>query len=192
MIADIYDFDGTVFNGESGSEFYLFCLCHYPSLIKYIPKQISGLIRYKFFHKKSFDEMKETFYCFVKGIDADKAAEKFWYKNADKMNKWFKPKESDVTTVICSASPVFQIKPICDLLGVDIVIATNIDPKTGKLSGKNCKNSEKVERIKKEIPEYEIRDVYTDNVITDLPILKLATRNKFKVKNGNIEKYEGN
>lgn len=188
MIADLYDFDKTVFNGESGGMFYMYCLIHKPSIIRFLPKQIGGVLKHKLLKKCTFDEAKEQFYCYLNGIQTSELAEMFWKKNADKMNSWFTPKNHDVATIVCSASPVFQIKPICDKLGVDVLIATDIDPKTGKLNGKNCKNAEKVERIKKEASDYEIRDAYTDNIVTDAPLLSLATRNKYKVTNGKIEK----
>ena len=43
MLADLYDFDKTVFDGESGSEFWLFCLKRHPSIIRFLPKQAAGL-----------------------------------------------------------------------------------------------------------------------------------------------------
>ena len=189
MIADLYDFDGTVYRGESGSEFYLFCLKKKPSIIRFLPKQLAPLIKYELFHSCSFDEIKEAIYCFLPYVDAEKLAEQFWEKNSYKINDWFRPKESDVATVVCSASPVFQIEPICRKLGVDLIVATDIDRKTGKLNGKNCKSTEKVERLKKEASDYTFRDVYTDNVKNDAPILGLATGNKYKVTKGKAEIY---
>lgn len=184
MIADLYDFDKTVFNGESGSEFWLFCLKRHPSIIRFLPKQAVGLFGHYVFHKISKKHSKELFYSYLKAIDAEKEAELFWQEKAVKMNEWFRPREHDVKTVVCSASPVFQIKPICDKLGVDLLVATRMNPSTGLIKGKNCKNREKVRRLEEEADGYEFRDVYTDNLISDGPILELATRNKFHIQNG--------
>lgn len=184
MIADLYDFDKTVFNGESGSEFWLFCLKRHPSIIRFLPKQAVGLFGYYVFRKISKKHSKELFYSYLKAIDAEKEAELFWQENAVKMNEWFRPREHDVKTVVCSASPVFQIKPICDKLGVDLLVATRMNPSTGLIKGKNCKNTEKVRRLEEEAADYEFRDVYTDNLISDGPILELAMRNKFHIQNG--------
>ena len=60
MIADLYDFDKTVFNGESGSEFWLFCLKRHPRIIKYIPKQLKGLLGHYVFHSISKKKSKEN------------------------------------------------------------------------------------------------------------------------------------
>lgn len=189
MIADLYDFDGTVFDGESGSEFMLFCFKRHPKLIKYLPKMIWSFFRYLVLKKGTFDEFKEAGYIYLNGIDAEREAEAFWEKNAHRMNPWFKPQEHDVPVVICSASPVFQIKPVCDRLGVSLVIATDMNPKTGKLNDINCKGANKLEYIKKYAPGYTFRDVYTDSVRNDMPILNLAQRDKYLVEKGELKKF---
>ena len=187
MIADLYDFDGTVFDGESGSEFYIFCLKRHPKILKHLPKQAVSAIKYFILKKISLQQFKESFYGYVQYVDAEAEAELFWEKNAHRMNNWFNPKEHDVPAVICSASPVFQIKPICDKLGVNLIIATDMDEKTGKLRDINCKGENKLDYIKKYAPDYTFRDVYTDNTKSDAPILSLAKRNKYKVTNGIYE-----
>lgn len=184
MIADLYDFDGTVFDGESGSEFFLFCLKRHPSLIRFLPRQFIAIVKYVINEKKELNEFKSAFYHYLTAIDVQKEAEAFWDKNADRMNDWFRPREHDVPVVICSASPLFQIKPICDRLGVTLIIATDMDEKTGRLRDINCKGENKLEYIKKYAPDYEFRDVYTDSIENDAPILNLAKRNKYKVEKG--------
>ncbi len=186
MLADLYDFDKTVFRGESGSEFWLFCLKRHPSIIRYLPKQAVGFLGHYVLHIVGKKRSKELFYSYLKSIDAHREAELFWHKNADRINGWFKPKEHDVKTVVCSASPVFQIKPICDRLGVDLLIATKMDIKTGLIEGENCKGEEKVSRIKAEASDFEFRDVYTDNLVSDKPILDLSTRYKYHVEDGRL------
>lgn len=188
MIADLYDFDGTVFDGESGSEFYLFCLKRHPKIIRFLPRQLKGAVKYALNRKSMLNKFKNDFYSFLPAIDVQKEAELFWEKNAHRMNEWFKPEEHDIPVVICSASPVFQIKPICDKLGVSLIIATDMDEKTGKLRDTNCKGKNKLDYIKKYAPDYTFRDVYTDNIESDAPILGLAQRNKYKVTNGVYEK----
>lgn len=188
MIADLYDFDKTVFNGESGSEFYLFCLKRNPKIIKYLPCQLRAVIK-RFIKKDITTEVLKTeFYSYLEALDAEREAELFWEKNAHRINSWFKPAEHDVPVVVCSASPLFQIKPICDLLGVTLVISTDMDVKTGRLGDINCKGENKLEYIRKCAPEYTFRDVYTDNIKSDAPILSLAQRNRFMVKKGTVIK----
>lgn len=188
MTADLYDFDGTIFDGESGTEFYLFCLKRHPKIIKYLPRQLKGAIKYILDSSKMIDKFKIDFYSFLPAIDVEREAKLFWEKNAHRMNGWFRPREHDVPAVVCSASPVFQIKPICDRLGVKLIIGTDVDPKTGRMNDINCKGKGKLEYIKKYAPDYTFRDVYTDNIGSDAPLLSLATRDKYKVTKGKIIK----
>ena len=88
-------------------------------------------------------------------------------------------------TVVCSASPEFEIKPILEQLGADYIIGTKVDTETGKFVSPNCKGEEKVRRIKELLGECEFRNAYTDNVKSDAPMLELA-ENKFKIESGRI------
>ena len=40
MWIDIYDFDGTIFRGDSTRAFWLYCLRKKPALVKFLPSQI--------------------------------------------------------------------------------------------------------------------------------------------------------
>lgn len=187
MIADLYDFDKTIFNGESGTYFYFFEVRRHPKILRYLPSQIMTVIKLGL-GKVTMEEFKEAFYAPLTLVDYKKETELFWKKYAYKINPYFINRDKSVKTIVCSASPVFQIKPICDTLGVDLIVATEIDPKTGKSIGLNCKDGEKVERMKKYADEYTIRDVYTDNLKSDGPLLTLATGNKYHVVKGKVNK----
>lgn len=186
MLADLYDFDKTVYPVDSATEFWLFCLKRHPKILRHVPHQAFSAV--KFILKKiDLTGFKSEFFCFVKSVDAEKETELFWDKNAHKIFGWFKPAENDVKTVVCSASPEFEISPILRRLGADVIIGTDMDPKTGKIRGKNCKGAEKAERIRKEADGYIFRNAYTDNPKSDAPLLSLA-ENKFLIKNGEIIK----
>lgn len=184
MLADLYDFDKTVYPVDSATEFWLFCLKRHPKIIFHLPHQIFSAV--KFFLKKiDLTTFKGEFFCFLKSIDSLNEAELFWEKNGSRIFPWFNPKEHDVKTVVCSASPEFEISPILKKLGADVIIGTDMDPKTGKIRGKNCKGAEKVARIRSEADGYVFRNAYTDNPKSDAPLLSLA-ENKFLIKDGEI------
>ena len=44
---NVYDFDGTVYRGDSTVDFYLFCLRTHPLVIRFLPIQIKGFVLYK-------------------------------------------------------------------------------------------------------------------------------------------------
>jgi phosphoserine phosphatase len=187
MVADVYDFDKTIFNGESGTYFYLFELRRHPRFLLNIPGHILTLIKFGL-GIISTEKFKEAFYSPLTSVDVDEETKLFWEKYAYKINPYFVNRDKSIKTIVCSASPVFQIKPICDTLGVDLIVATEFDPKSGKAIGLNCKDEEKIRRMEKYLSEYTIRDVYTDNLKSDGPLLTLATRNKFHVIKGKVSK----
>lgn len=187
MIADLYDFDKTIFNGESGTYFYLFELRRHPRFLLNIPRHMVTLIRFAL-GKISTEKFKEAFYSPLTTVDVEEETKLFWEKYAHRINPYFINRDKSVRTIVCSASPVFQIKPICDKLGVDLIVATEFDPKTGKAIGLNCKDGEKIVRMKKQAAGYTIRDVYTDNLKSDGPLLTLATRDKYHVVKGKLNK----
>ena len=184
---NVFDFDKTIFNGESGTYFYLFELRRHPRFILNIPRHIVTLIKFGL-GKISTEKFKEAFYGPLKSVDCEEETRLFWQKYAHKINPYFLERDKSVKTIVCSASPVFQIKPICDTLGVDLIVATEFDPKTGRAIGLNCKDEEKIIRMKKQASDYTIRDVYTDNLKSDGPLLTLATRNQYHVVKGKVTK----
>ena len=44
---NVYDFDGTVYDGESTLDFYLYCVRRHPKAIKYIFVVLWSFIKYK-------------------------------------------------------------------------------------------------------------------------------------------------
>ncbi len=186
MTADLYDFDKTVFPKDSATAYWLFCLKKNPVIIKHLPHQIISGMKF-LLGRIDLSLFKQEFFCFVRSIDAVKEAEAFWDENGNKIYEWFEPDKNDVKTVVCSASPEFEIEPILKKLGADVIIGTKIDPVTGKMTGKNCKGKEKVERIKKEAGEFVFRNAYSDNPESDAPLLSLA-ENRYVIKKGKINK----
>ena len=61
---NVYDFDKTIYDGDSTLDFYLFALRKRPTLIKYLPIQVFGFLKYLFGLSTKL-EFKEKFYCFL-------------------------------------------------------------------------------------------------------------------------------
>ena len=184
---NVYDFDGTIYNGDSSVDIYFFLLKRYPKLIAYFPKQILGMVRYKL-HLSSKEEMKEMYFSFLKGVQTDKTfVDDFWKQNQNKIKEWYlNQKRKD--DVIISASPEFLLKPICDILGIDNLIATKVELSSGKFLSKNCQGVEKVVRFKESFSEAEIEAFYSDSK-SDIYMAKLATK-AFRVKKNGIMDWE--
>jgi phosphatidylglycerophosphatase C len=173
--AYLYDFDNTICAGDSGSAFWLFCLVRKPWLIVFLPVQIIGGVCYKLGIFRNI-QRKFSLYCFLRAIDSEKMAEKFWNRRQRKIYPFFYERKRDMPTVVCTASPEFLIKPVCDRLGVEKVIATKVNADTGKIMSKPCKQYEKVKRLGEELPGCEFPEVYSDSLKNDIHILKLGKR----------------
>ena len=59
---NVYDFDGTIYEGDSTVDFFLYALKNRPSVLRYLPKQICGFILYA---AKRIDKTKLKEYFFV-------------------------------------------------------------------------------------------------------------------------------
>ena len=183
---NVYDFDDTIYNGDSTIDFYLYCLKKHKKLIKYIPKQVKGIFLH-FIKKISKEEMKEYFFSFLKEIDIKKEVKLFWKDNKKHIKKWYldNQKEDDV---IISASPTFLLEPICKELNIKYLMATDMNLKTGKIIGKNCKGKEKVKRFKKEFKNKKIENFYSDSK-SDQPLAEIS-KQAFIIDNENIYEWK--
>ena len=184
---NVYDFDKTIYDGDSSIDFYLFCLKKNKRILLLLFIQIYGFIMYKI-GLKDKEFFKGKFFCFLKYFkNIDKLVDEFWKVKEKNIKKWYldKKKKSDV---IISASPEFLLKPICKKLGVKL-IASDVNKNTGEFLSKNCHDSEKVERFKKECNK-EIDNFYSDSY-SDEDMAKIA-KHAFIVKKNDISKWDFN
>lgn len=182
---NIYDFDKTIYDGDSTLDFYLFVLARNCTLIRYFPKQIFYMILY-YSNIVTKEKYKETFFSFLKGIkNIEKEIEEFWLKNEKKIKRWYLI-QKDKKDVIISASPEWLLKPIIDKLEINL-IATKVDKKTGKFHSLNCYGKEKVKRFKKEFPNGVVENFYSDHQ-SDTPMF-LISQNAWLVQGERIIKW---
>ena len=182
---NVYDFDKTIYNGDSTLDFYIFSIKKNLLLLRYFPKQFSGIILYhlKIINKEKY---KEFFFSFLNGIkNIDDEIKKFWGKNEKKIKNWYSNQKNEKDVVI-SASPEWLLKPITDKLEINL-IATKVDKKTGKFDSLNCYGNEKVKRFKEKFPNEEIENFYSDHH-SDTPMF-LISKNAWIVKGEKIEKW---
>lgn len=168
-----YDFDKTIYNGDSTFHFYFYCLKHYPRIIKWLFYQgwVFFLYVIGFYNKTQF---KERFYKFFKSIDnIELVVERFWDEKIVNIKQWYLDNKRD-DDIIISASPEFLLRPICRRLGIKKLIASKVDCKSGKYTGLNCWGEEKVKRFYAEYPNGEFTRFYSDS-LSDTPLANLAS-----------------
>lgn len=189
MLIDVYDFDGTIYDGDSTADFVIFCMRRHPGMIAGLPRvAIAALalaakrINLTRFKSVLFGEMSRRF-------SLEEEADVFWKseKTRKKLGPWFFDTPKDIPIVIASASPEFELCHAAKILGVETLIGTRCNMKTGELYGKNCKGAEKIERIREMFGEFEVRAMYTDDAKADGPLLAIA-KEKYIVTHGKVER----
>ena len=183
---NVYDFDKTIYDGDSSVNFYKFCVRKKPSVLKYLPVQLWAFFKYLVrAHDKT--AMKEVFYRYFAEIDdVDLLLYEFWEKNMSKIKNWYTETKRD-DDVIISASPEFLLEYPCKMMNIHL-IASVVDKKTGKYDGKNCHGEEKVSRFYKEFEKGSIDKFYSDSY-SDAPLAKIANES-FMVKGNRIFEWK--
>lgn len=200
----VYDFDKTIYGGETGTNFFKFYFKKFPlkSLV-FIILYVEDILFY-IFKQIKLKQLKERFFRFLEGHskeEIDKLVTEFWEIEKNKIYDWAKDelaenkKQVDLV-IITSASPKFIIEKFLLDFGYDLVFGTEFvkfdnDRFISKIYGENNKNDEKVKKLKiwakKQKISFEILKFYSDS-IADKPLYDLA-KEKVWVNKG--EKIEG-
>lgn len=187
---NIFDFDNTIYDGESTFDFYLFCVKHHPKCIKFIFVVMWSLIKYKMClisEEKLMYLAKKYVTDFLKCCpDADKLAKKFWIKNIKKIKPFYSNvrREDDV---IVTASFGFLLRPLFQTLKVKNAVMSEVNLETGEVE-RLCYRKNKIQCFRDMFGDARVLDVYTDS-LNDKPLMSLATRNVYLAKGNKLVKY---
>lgn len=183
---NVYDFDKTIYKGDSTRDFYFYTLRKKPSVLKYLPMQAFYFVKF-ISGRITKTQFKEKFYMFFDVIeDIDAFVDSFWNSHKKNIKSWYYEKHKDSDYII-SASPEFLLKPICQYLKVTNLIASKVDKYTGKYDGLNCYGEEKVKRLRL-ITNERIEEFYSDSR-SDTPLAEIAGK-AFIVKGAKIDGWE--
>lgn len=197
----VYDFDKTIYDGETGVNFSVFYLKRYPL------KSILFLITYSrylflyLFKIINLSKIKEKYFKFLESHtkkEIQDLIDEFWETKKSKIYPWVKEelkknkKEADFV-IVSSASPLFLIENFLLSQGFDVIFGTkfvgdNQKKFVAQINGKNNKGDEKVKKLnrwaKQNNYEIEIVKFYSDS-LADKPLYDIA-KQKFWIKRGKI------
>ena len=189
MKFDLYDFDGTIYDGDSGIDFIKYSIKNHKGTLKCLFASIWTVILF-ILKLRTKEEMKNKLFAFVKDIDnIEEFVDGFWKEHEHKLKDFWTSKKDHKKDIIISASCRFWLQPIADKYKVHDLFATDIDMKTGKIIGNNCHGKEKVRLFYDKYPKAKIMKMYTDSV-NDLPLIEEAKEGILVKKNDLYNYYE--
>lgn len=187
---NVYDFDNTIYDGESVLDLFIFYLKKKPELLKEAPWIAKAAFKYKS-GKMTLDEALEKYQDRVEKLsetieDIESNVGIFWDKHCTKIKSfYFKQRKED--DVIVSACLDILIAEVCKRLGIKNYIASETDIVNHKLVS-FCFRENKVKAFKAKYPDAVIENFYTDS-LNDKPMIDLA-QNAYLVKGSKITKIK--
>ena len=174
---NVFDFDKTIYDGDSTVDFCVFLAKRHPKVILGFAGSLGKVMKYKL-GKIEKTEMKERLYRAFTGVpDMEKELEIFWAKHMKNIEQWYlyikKPDD-----VVISASPEFLLRIPIENLGIGTLIASRVDMKTGEYDGLNCYGEEKPKRFAEYFGEgWEgLSDNFYSDSYSDTPMARIAKR----------------
>lgn len=184
---NVYDFDKTIYDGNVTFDFFVLLLQKDIKLIKYPIKYFFAFLLYKY-KRISREKVDELFYGFLKHVnDIDAEIEKFIPLVIKKIKDFYLTQQQ-FNDLIISASPYFLVNAVCNAIGIQNVIGSEINKNTGKYIENNvyCFGKEKVAYFQKYFQNEVIEKFYSDSQ-SDEPLARLSQEayvvKKNKIKN---------
>ena len=171
----LYDFDGTLYKGDTSIDFCFFIYKRNFLRSIYFPYQVFLYLSFSL-GLLSVEKFKERFYIFLKGISPaqlEELLQVFWEKKFplkfnSELLQIINKQKNNLTKVVCiSATPSLFLLPLTERSGIDMIIGTDLyyKNKIYRIKGKNCRGYEKVNRLRKEfdLNQVNIVQAYGDN-----------------------------
>jgi phosphoserine phosphatase len=186
----VYDFDNTLYRGESGVDLFFYYIKKRPSLLRFTPTVIVGVIRYKL-HLVQLDDVLNGYGSiverFVAGVeDFAQDAKEFWDRHDHRLRSFYYRLQQDDDLVI-SASPEPSLQEVCGRLGVKRWIGTRINEETRRLDYV-CFRENKVKAFQEQYPGETIENFFTDSM-NDKPLMELAQK-VFLIQKGKMKRIK--
>ncbi len=187
---NVYDFDNTIYDGETLVDFTVYYIKTNPHIWKYIPKLL--YIYFKdTFHLFTVEEAIKTYAGFLEGYyikldNIEKDVIKFWDKNEKKIKPWYDAVRCDDDIIVSGTIDVL-LDEIMKRMGIKNYVGSSIDKKTGKFK-RLCFLENKVTIFNELYPDAHIDNFYTDSM-NDKAMMDIADHVYF-VRGDKIEQIK--
>ncbi len=187
---NVYDFDNTIYDGESAVDFFKFFLKKDKKLISFIPTVLVAGIKYKtgtLTIEKAINKYgKKAVDYYILNPHLKDFVNEFWDTHQKNIKPFYEKtrKEDDL---IISCSPELSLSEICKRLNIKNYIGTAINEETGEIT-RLCLKENKVKAFFEAFPDSKIDNLYTDS-FNDKPLMDIS-ENVYLVKGAKIKKIK--
>ncbi|MBP3891863.1 MAG: haloacid dehalogenase-like hydrolase [Solobacterium sp.] len=171
---NVYDWDDTIYRGDSSFDLIFYTFRKRPKSLLNLPRSLvcGILFGLRIMPKKTFKQ--NVFRMFRYVDDMEQLIDAFISSHLDHVKTWYLDQQKEDDLVI-SASPEFLIEPFCARVGINHVLASQVERDTGVYYGENCHGKEKVRRFEESYPQGKIELFYSDSK-SDAPLANLAEK----------------
>ena len=191
----VFDFDGTIYDGESLFDLYLYSARHDPKVFRFIAPVLRYAVKYKLgqatLEQREYGvgRMAEGYLTELnhsrRVASVEQLVNDFWDRNYPRIKPWYQPEPNDV---ILTASFDLTVGEACRRLGVRNLVASKVDMETMKVTYLNF-NTNKARRFRELYgPDAVVDEFYTDSRF-DQPMIDMARR-AFMVKGNTITRVK--
>lgn len=159
---NVYDFDNTIFNGDTEDRFFDYIFARRKDLWIYKLSHDFWEMFYKCRWIENKTWIREIQYLVLRKLDnVDEMIDGYCEESFQYIQDWYlEVKRPD--DVIATGSPEFLVAPILKKLGVTGLVATNQDKYTGKITGHFANYGYKVDEFQKKYNLDDIDEFYSD------------------------------
>ena len=187
---NVYDFDNTIYRGESGIDLFLYYFKRDPKLLTKLPMAVKAIAQYKA-TKMTLDNALDKYaypveeYCrSIADLEGD--IRQFWDINSKKIKSFYLKQRRD-DDVILSACVDVVLEEICKRLNIKNYIGSEIDRESCKLLN-FCYRENKAKTFREKYPDAVVENFYTDS-FNDRAMIDIA-QNAYLVKGDKITKIK--
>ena len=185
----VFDFDNTIYAGESIIDFYFFSIKKKPAVLKYAFAVIYHFLKYKLRLTtiKDMNNVAEKYAAAYIGEfdNIEELVEEFWAKNLKKIKSWYEVQEDDL---LLTGSLNLIMNPLCEKLGIKNLICSEFDLETMDVLHVNFGRNKKEIFREKYGEDAIIGEFYTDHS-ADKPMFEISEK-VFIVKGNRIKRVK--
>lgn len=186
----VFDFDNTLYFGESAIDFVLFLIKKNKKILLWVPTIFFGLLKYKLclISKERIEKITNDFMESVikNRKDIEDKVDEFWHKYGKNLNIEL-INQIEKEDAIITAGPSFLIEKIKDCLKTANIICSNIDLETKKVISFNF-GENKVKSFYEKYGDKSIESFYTDS-FNDQAMMNISQK-VFLVKRKKIKQIK--